>query len=185
MASRVQSTMMAGARGELLKEVNLVSETRTKETPIIIGIYAGATIVSAVLSTIVMSAGATLFLDILLFAVWGLIGYFFIAVGTRFSHGMATWGVALIAAILALSKALGNLSGALMWNTMSTMFDSTDVDIPGSGGYVFRMVLFGAISAACFYLVVEMSRAMKVMTPQGLNQPGFTPPHAQPNPENH
>lgn len=79
----------------------------------------------------------------------------------------------MVAAIVAVSKVFGNLSGAFMWNTMNAVFAETDLELPGAGGYVFRLIVFGALAAGCIYLVVVMARSMKMMSP---TPPPFPPP---------
>jgi hypothetical protein len=173
MANKVEATMMAGMRGELLRHHPLVEAARKNDAPFVIGIYGGATVVSLLLSVFLMDPTVTLVVDLLMFAAWGAIGYLFVAIGTRLSHNMATWGITLVASIIAVSKLFGNLSGAFMWNTMNTLIAEADIELPGVGGYVFRLIMFGVLAAGCIYLVVVMARAMKVMSPP---PPAFPPP---------
>ncbi|QOH58108.1 hypothetical protein C6Y44_20655 [Rhodococcus rhodochrous] len=95
-----------------------------------------------------MNPTVTLTVDLLMFTAWGAFGYLFVAIDTRLSHNMATWGIALVAAIVAVSKVFGNLSGAFMWNTVNAVFAETDLELPGAGRYVFRLIVFGALAAA-------------------------------------
>ena len=156
--------MAAGTRGELLSSWSIVQAGRKNDAGIIIGIYAGVTIISLIISVFVYSSNGALFLDLFMYSAWAGVAYVFIAIGTKLSHNMATWGIALVGGILAVIKVIGAIIGASTVNAANEIFDGTDLEIPGTGTYVFRMLVFAIIAAGCLYAVIKMNRAMQSLT---------------------
>ncbi|MBS9375442.1 hypothetical protein [Rhodococcus sp. B50] len=55
-----------------------------------------------------------------------------------------TTGVSLVLSVFLMGPPL-TLSSALMWNTMNTLFAAAEIELPSAGGYVFRLIVFGAL----------------------------------------
>jgi hypothetical protein len=168
----IESKMAAGTRGELLSNWPIVQSGRKNDAGVVIGTYAAATILSLIISVFVYSSNGALFLDLFMYAGWTAIAYVFIAIGTKLSHNVAVWGIALVGGILAVMKTIGAIIGASTVNTANKIFDGTDLEVPGTGTYVFRIFVFAIIAAVCIYAVIRMNRAM-----QDLSQ---MPPVVQP-----
>ncbi|WP_207841699.1 hypothetical protein [Williamsia soli] len=160
----IESLMTAGTRGELLSSWPIVQSARKNDAGIVIGVYAAATLISLVISVFVYSANDALLLDLFMYAAWAGLAYFFIAIGTKLSHNMAVWGIALVGGVLAVIKVIGAIIGAATINTANRILDGTDIDVPGTGTYVFRMFVFAAIAAGCIYAVVKMNRGIQAST---------------------
>lgn len=156
-----ESTLAAGTRAELLSTWRIVQAGRSNDAGIVIGLYAAATLISLVVSAFSYSSGGALVLDVVLYAAWAGLAYVFIAIGTKLAHNMATWGIALVGSILAILKVIGAIVGAATVNTANEIFDGTDLEVPGTGTYIFRMFVYAIIAAVCLYAVIKMHRAMQ------------------------
>ncbi|CCW15592.1 hypothetical protein QLG13_28100 (plasmid) [Rhodococcus aetherivorans] len=176
----IESAMAAGARGELLTGWAIVRSARRNDTGIVIGVYAGAVMVSLVLSaTVVFSPAARIAVDLILWAGWAGIAYLFVAIGTKLSHGVATWGIALVAGIIAVWNAVGALIGLSTVNTTNRLFAAAGVSVPGVGTYLVLLLMALTFGALAFFCTVKMYRGMQLLgrasTPQPLDpHPGDT-----------
>ncbi|WP_076480442.1 hypothetical protein [Williamsia sterculiae] len=154
--------MAAGARGELLKTVPIVQQGRKNDVPWVIGIYAGGVVLSMILTGVFYdSAAARVVSTLFVWAMWIAIAYLFVAIGTKLAHNMATWGIALVAGVLAVLSTIGNVIALSTLNTANNLFAGTSVHLPGAGTYGTLMVVNAAVAAIAFTLTVKMSRAMK------------------------
>ncbi|MCZ4653061.1 hypothetical protein O4157_16740 [Gordonia amicalis] len=161
----LDNLMVKGAQGQLLSELSVVRTARHNDTAVVIGIYSAATVVSAIASASVMgSPGARIVLDLLLWAVWASIAYFFVAIGTRLSHNVALWGIALVATLIAAANLIIAMIGLLSINTANTLLADTGIDVPGAGVYVTLIVMSGAFGGAAVYCFVKMRNGVAILT---------------------
>lgn len=160
----VAMAMEAGARGELLTSWPVVQAARSNDVTYVVGIYAAATVLSLILSLVVHNVYVAIVFDLLLYAMWAGIAYVFVACGTKFSHQMATWGIALVGGIIACQKVMSSFVAAAFTNTTNALLVDTGISVPGAGTYIFQMLLFAVIAAGCIYFVVKMFRAMQTIS---------------------
>ncbi len=175
----IEDVMGASTRGEVLRNVPFVEAARRNDVLAVIGTYAIGVVVSLILSaSFYDSAGTRVFVTILTWAAWAAVGYVFIAIGTKLSHNVATWGVALVAGVLAALNVLGATVGLATLNTANTILAGSDVHVAGAGTFVTLMLISAAVATGAFVLTVKTSRAMTTL----YGPPTATtdnPPHPQ------
>ncbi len=151
----IQQLMQRGASGTLITSPSF-QEFRSSANARLPLIYGALFVVSLVVNY----ATTSFFVTLLVYVAWIATGYVFIAVGTRPAHKLATYGIALVGAVI---SAIGMLSGFLALAFASTFLA---YGIPMDMTLIVLELLFSAVMAVLFtFAFLQMHAAIKFLTP--------------------
>lgn len=160
----VEQWMFRGMGGDLIRGPRFAQFRATQADIFVFFSYAAVFVVSIILNLTTTTFVLTLFLYVL----WTAFGYVFIALGTKLAHNFATWGIALVAAVLSLGGVWGSIVRLSADQTVDRL---TGEHIDNPGVLAVQLIIYVALAAAYGYLTFVMARFVNRMSTVG-----FTPP---------
>ncbi|ORM37147.1 DUF4190 domain-containing protein [Williamsia sp. 1135] len=174
----VERLMFRGMGGDLIRGPGFAHLRATQADIFVCFSYAAVFVVSIILILTTSSFALTL----ILYGLWTLLGYVFIALGTKLAHNFATWGIALVATLMSLGGVWGSIA-RLSTDRVAERWTGEHIESPVV--LALQLLIFVALVAGYGYLTVVMGRFVGRMSstvafaPAAPGSPYFPPPGPQ------
>ncbi|MBA4021682.1 MAG: hypothetical protein C0482_04905 [Gordonia sp.] len=171
----VERLMFRGMSGDLIRGPGFAHLRATQADIFVCFSYAAVFVVSVILNLTTSSFAITL----ILYGLWSLLGYVFIALGTRLAHNFATWGIALVATLMSLGGVWGSIA-RLSTDQAAKRWTGEHLESPVV--LALQLLIFVALVAAYGFITVVMARFVVRMSstvafaPAPPGSPYFPPP---------
>lgn len=160
--SFVKRLMERGVRGELIRQPWFQSMRANSADTFVIATYGGGFVISIMLWTIYfMPPWPGLFVPTLLnVAWWGLIGYFFFAVGSKLAHRFIMFGICLVGGLVMILGVFSRLWTVFGLLTLSEYLHP-DFYVPMLISAVLSLLLCAAVAGFLIYVGLQVYQGVQ------------------------